>query len=66
MRDCFAYHNGSCMCLTKLKCSMPCRFYKSAETLAAQKAKVADRLDSLPEKQRESIRDLYYSGMNWR
>ena len=65
MLDCFANSNGKCNCLKPRKCSGPCSFYKTHEQLRVEREKVAKRLNSLPEKQRESIRARYYPGGSW-
>ena len=66
MCNCFAYNFGKCGALTAGVCHRPCNFYKTPEQLQAERAKVAKRLDSLPEEQRESIRERYYNGGSWK
>ena len=66
MNNCFAYRDGKCLCLNPDVCKQPCRFCKSKEQLLAQKAKAADRLDSLPPDQRNHIREKYYNSGGWR
>ncbi len=66
MNNCFAFLDGKCLCLNPEVCETPCRFYKSKEQLQAQKAKAADRLDSLPADQRDYIREKYYKCGSWR
>lgn len=66
MCNCFSYNDGKCACVTLSACQTPCSFYKTREQFLNDREAAAKRLDSLPKEQRESIRDRYYGGGNWR
>lgn len=60
MNKCAFDCDNSCSALTKKQC-IGCRFRKTEQELKESRYKVADRLDSLPERQQIHIARKYYN-----
>ena len=60
MKKCAFDRDNTCTALTKKQC-LGCKFRKTEEELREGRQKVAERLDSLPERQQIHIARKYYN-----